>query len=425
VGVEVPIEDWLREVLDECDEDSGEVADYIPELASADPDRFAAALSTVGGHAYAVGHTDDLFSIQSVSKPFTYALALHDRGLAAVLDKIDVEPSGDAFNEISLEPSTGRPRNPMINAGAIAAHALVEGGSSEVRVERILDFFSELAGRQLAVDESVFESELGTAHRNLAIAHMLRTVGAIEDDPVDVVRGYTRQCSIEVTVADLARMAGTLANGGADPLGRERLVDAAVTRQVLSVMAACGMYDAAGDWFSTIGIPAKSGVSGAIIGVLPGQVGIAVFSPRLDGHGNSARGVRVFGRLSHDMGLHLMESSQGSRSSVRRDESGGDGDRPSVFELQGDIRFAEAETVMRAMADEPEGSGTVVLDLTRVHEMNPAGRRMVLEGARRLHLDGHPVSLVDPDGVLPDPDAGDGYVLEVFDDVDAARDAAS
>jgi glutaminase len=420
--VKVPIEDWLAEVLDQCDGDSGEVADYIPELARADPDRFGAALGTVRGHVYAVGHTELEFSIQSISKPFTYALALQDRGLDAVLEKIDVEPSGDAFNEISLEPSTGRPRNPMINAGAIAAHALVDGGSSEVRVARLLDFYSELAGRRLAVDEAVFESELGGAHRNLAIAHMLRTVGAIDDDPVDVVRGYVRQCSIDVTVTDLARMAATLANAGADPVEGERRLDPLVCRQVLSVMAACGMYDAAGDWFTTVGIPAKSGVSGGIIGVLPGQVGIAVFSPRLDRHGNSARGVQVFERLSRDMGLHLMESSQGSRSAVRQ-ERAGEGERPSVYELQGDVRFAEAEWILHALAEEPPGPGRVVLDLSRVYEINAAGRRMVLEAARRLHLDGHPVLLVDPDEVLPDPDAGDGYVLEVVGSVDEACSA--
>jgi len=416
--VRVPIEEWLHDVLGECDADSGAVADYIPELARADPDRFAAALGTVGGHVYATGDTDVRFSIQSISKPFTYALALQDRGLEAVLQRIDVEPSGDAFNEISLEPSTGRPRNPMINAGAIAAHALVEGGSADARVERILDFFSALAGRRLEVDEDVFESELGTAHRNLAIAHMLRTVGAIEDDPVEIVRGYTRQCSIEVTVTDLARMAATLANGGADPMGGAALLGRPDSRQVLSVMAACGMYDAAGDWFTTVGIPAKSGVSGGIIGVLPGQVGIAVFSPRLDQHGNSARGVRVFERLSHEMGLHLMESSQGSRSAVRREYVGED--RPSVYELQGDIRFAEAETVLHVLAEEPQGPGAVVLDLTRVYEVNDAGRRMVLEGARRLHLDGHRVALVDPDDVLPEPDAGNGYVLPAYDTVEDA-----
>lgn len=419
--MKVPIEDWLREVLDECGADDGAVADYIPELAGADPDRFAAALGTVGGHVYAVGDVEDRFSIQSISKPFTYALALQDRGLEAVLEKIDVEPSGDAFNEISLEPSTGRPRNPMINAGAIAAHALVSGGSAQARVERILEFFSCLAGRQLAIDEAVFESELGSAHRNLAIAHMLRTVGAIEDDPVEIVRGYTRQCSIEVTVTDLARMAATLANGGADPLGRERLLDAADSRQVLSVMAACGMYDAAGDWFTTVGIPAKSGVAGGIIGVLPGQLGIAVFSPRLDRHGNSVRGVRVFERLSRDMGLHLMESSQGSRAAVRCAQTGDD--RPSVYELQGDVRFAEAESVLHVLAEEPEGTGTVVLDVTRVYEVNAAGRRMVLEGARRLGLDGHRVVLVDPDGVLPEPDAGGGVVLEAFASLQQALEA--
>ncbi|NKF31354.1 glutaminase, partial [Pseudomonas sp. BGM005] len=147
----------------------------------------------------------------SISKPFTYALAIADRGLDAVLERIDVEPSGDAFNEISLEPETGRPRNPMINAGAIAAHALVSGDDSDARVERILDLYSRLAGRELSIAEDVFESEISSADRNMALAYMLRTVGTLDADPADVVRGYTRQCSVSVPVRDLARMASVLA----------------------------------------------------------------------------------------------------------------------------------------------------------------------------------------------------------------------
>lgn len=417
-----PIPDYLAQVLEECGGDDGAVADYIPELAQADPDRLAIAVATLDGVVATAGDADVAFSIQSISKPFTYALAIADQGLEAVVEKIDVEPSGDAFNEISLEPGSGRPRNPMINAGAIAAHALVEGSGADERFERVRSFYSRLAGRELGVDEAVFDSELGTADRNMAIAYMLRTVGTLEGDPPDVVRGYTRQCAVSVTVRDLARMAAVLAGQGRAPDG-EQLLEPQVARQVLSVMATCGMYDAAGDWLTTVGIPAKSGVAGGLIGVLPGQVGIAVFSPRLDRHGNSARGVRVFERLSRDMGLHLMEVSDVARSVVRRVERGAS--NVAVHEVAGDLRFVEAERVLRSLEEEPEGEAPVVLDLERVHRVNDVARRMLLEGVRRLHLDGHQVRLVDPSGVLgggdgQGPDAGDGYVPEVFEDAAAA-----
>jgi glutaminase len=416
-----PIPDYLAQVLEECGGDDGAVADYIPELAQADPDRLGIAVATLDGVVATAGDADVAFSIQSISKPFTYALAVADRGLERVLETIDVEPSGDAFNEISLEPATGRPRNPMINAGAIAAHGLVEGDDADERFARVLDLYSRLAGRRLDVDEAVFESELATADRNMAIAYMLRTVGTLDGDPPDVVRGYTRQCAVSVTVTDLARMAAVLAGQGRAPDG-EKLLEPRVARQVLSVMATCGMYDAAGDWLTTVGIPAKSGVAGGLIGVLPGQVGIAVFSPRLDRHGNSARGVRVFERLSRDMGLHLMEVSEVARSVVRRHHPGGAG--VPVHEVAGDLRFVEAERVLRSLQEEPVGDGPVVLDLERVHRVNDVARRMLLEGVRRLHLDGHDVRLVDPSRSLGGdeggPDAGDGYVPEVFEDAAAA-----
>lgn len=396
----------MAQLLTTCREDAGAVADYIPELAQADPERFAMAVSTPDGQVYSQGDTDVAFSIQSISKPFTYALAIADRGLAEVLRHIDVEPSGDAFNEISLDPVTGHPRNPMINAGAIAAHSLVEGAGHEERTDRILEFYSRLAGRRLGVDEAVFESELATADRNMAIAYMLRTVGTLEGEPQDVVRGYTRQCSAAVTVEDLARMAAVLASGGRSPDGQQ-VIEPSVNRQVLSVMATCGMYDAAGDWLTTVGIPAKSGVAGGLIGVLPGQLGIAVFSPRLDAHGNSTRGVQVFGRLNQDVGLHLMDAPEGARSVAQRYVQDG----IPVHEVAGDLRFVEAERVLRSFEEEPEGPGVVIVDLDRVHHVNDIARRMVLEGIRRLHEDGHPVRIVDPSKVLGVPETGEGEIV--------------
>ncbi|PQZ53535.1 glutaminase [Microbacterium sp. MYb54] len=404
--MQTPMIDYLHFLLDSVGTDAGAVASYIPELAHADPDKLAVAVASPDGVVYVAGDADAEFTIQSISKPFAYALAIADQGLDVVLEHIDVEPSGDAFNEISLDPETGRPRNPMINAGAIASHALVRGEDADARVGRILDLCSRLAGRQLSIAEDVFESELSTADRNMALAYMLRTVGTLHGEPTDIVRGYTRQCSVSVTVRDLARMASVLAAGGRTPDG-DQAIAPAINRQVLSVMATCGMYDSAGDWLTSVGIPAKSGVAGGLMGVLPGQVGIAVFSPRLDPHGNSTRGVRMFERMNRDLGLHLMDSTDSTRSVARRWEREG----VAVHEVMGDLHFVEAERVLRGFAQDPAGDAPVVVDLDRVHRTNDIARRMLLEGIRRLHLDGHEVRIVDPWGVLGSAETGSGELV--------------
>ena len=413
------IPDYLSEALTDVTSDtSGAPAGYIPELAAADPDRLGAAFATVDGEVYGAGDVDVEFTIQSISKPFTYALALTDRGFDPVLARVGVEPSGEAFNEISLEDGSGRPRNPMINAGAITTHALA--GSWDLdpgeRLERVVAGLSAFAGRRLEVDAAVCASELEHAHRNLAIAHLLRSHGILDEDPTAVVAGYTRQCSVLVTVRDLAMMAATLANRGVNPRTGERVVSEPAVRQVLSVMSTCGMYDAAGDWATQVGIPAKSGVAGGLIGALPGQIGIATFSPRLDAHGTSVRGVSLFERFSADMGMHLMEVPPPARSVVRSDHVVGSGaDAIRVLELQGGIRFAGAERVVReAVASEPAAAG-LALDLTMVHSLDDVARRMLLEVARRLTLDGHDVYVVDPESVLPDPDPGEGGRVTVLD----------
>lgn len=399
-----PVPDYLQEVLDSLSENTdGQVADYIPDLAHANPDVFGIAATTVDGRTHSAGDDEVEFSIQSISKPFAYAAALTDRGFDAVANTVGVEPSGEAFNELSLEGETRRPKNPMINAGAIATHSLL-GSSVDERVSRALSFFSTLAGRQLSVDESVCRSELDTADRNLAIAHMLRNYGIIADDAHAVVEGYTTQCSINVTVRDLSVMGATLANAGVHPVTGERVVARAVARQTLSVMAGAGMYDAAGHWLTSVGIPAKSGVAGGLLGSLPGQVGIGVMSPRLDAHGNSVRGVKAFQRLSDDMGMHLMESEPYG-SSVLRSIAEVSGEL--VVELQGVVQFSGAERVLDALARD-SSTGTAVFDVSRVDRFSDVGRRMVLEGMRRVALDERVVVLVDPDGALPDPDLGDG-----------------
>ena len=416
------VPDYLNDVIGEVESDvSGKVAQYIPELATADPDCLAAVFAMVDGEVHGAGDIDTAFTIQSISKAFVYAMALSDRGFDSVLAKVGVEPSGEAFNEISLESDTGRPFNPMINAGAITTHSLAGpiGLSPAERTERVVRGLSAFAGRPLSVDESVCASEMENAHRNLAIANMLRSYGILTEDPRAVVEGYIRQCSVLVTTRDLAMMAATLANGGVNPLSGEQVVDERVLRHVLSVMFTCGMYDAAGDWATQVGIPAKSGVAGGLIGTLPGQLGIATFSPRLDEHGNSVRGVSLFERFTSDMGLHLMEIPPPACAVVRSNRVRGEGaDAPRVVRLQGAIRFAGAERIVREVVSSAPAERRVVLDLSLVASVDDVSRRMLLEVARRLIQDGHDVYFVDPEKMVRDPELGDGLTLTVVNNLE-------
>lgn len=406
-----PVPDYLEEVLDGLREDrAGAVADYIPELAAAEPDQLGIALTTALGRTYAAGDADVEFTIQSISKPFAYAAALMDRGAGTVLSAVGVEPSGEAFNELSLEQDTRRPKNPMINAGALTVHSLLVGEDADpaARVERVRELFSRLAGRELRIDEAVCASELETAHRNLALAHMLRSYGILTGDVPTVVEGYTRQCSLLVTVRDLSAMAATLATGGIQPGTGEQVLDAATARQVMAVMASAGMYDGAGDWLVRVGIPAKSGVAGGMVGVLPDLVGIGTFSPRLDRQGNSRRGGRLFERLSQDMDMHLF-SPNGSRQDAARASTA---EGTTSVALEGVVQLTAASEMLDLLEDSDPATG-VLLDLGRVHSVTDLGRRMLLEGLRRIRLDGRGVALRDPRGTLPDPDLGDGTFPDV------------
>ena len=362
----------------------------------------------VDGELYASGDTDSLFTIQSISKPFVYALALADRGFERVLDKVGVEPSGEPFNEISLEDSSGRPLNPMINAGAITTHSLVgtETMNRAERMERVISGLSAFAGRSLDVDEAVYSSEIEHAHRNLAIAHMLRSHDILTENPTGVVEGYTRQCSLLVTVQDLAMMAATLANYGIQPVTGEQVVPKTVVRQVLSVMFTCGMYNAAGDWATQVGIPAKSGVGGGIIGAVPGQLGLATFSPRLDVHGNSVRGVSLFERFSSDMGMHVMNIPTVARSAIRANYRIGSGEKiTQVIQLQGRIRFAGAERVIREIVDTHYMGTRIALDVTRVYSVDEVAQHMLLEIMRRMRHEGYTVYLIDQDDTITNLEA--------------------
>jgi len=415
--MKTPLPDYLEHVLDECDgDDSGHLADYIPELANANPHRLALAMSTVDGEIYSVGDDDVEFTIQSMSKPFTYAYVLQQLGIDEVLEKVGVEPSGEAFNEISLGKD-GRPKNPMINSGAITTHSLIPIKDNVSSAEILRQFMSELAGRELCFDDSVYHSEIKTAYRNLSIGYMLRTVGILETDPVDIVNGYIRQCSILVTVKDLVRMGSVLANGGVDAQTGKRLLNRSVVRQVLSVMMSCGMYDAAGDWLTTVGIPAKSGVAGGILGVLPGQVSIAAFSPKLDEHGNSVRGIDMMERLSRDMGLHLMEGTPSAQTIVQSHYRTGQDASLSVYVLRGVLKFTEAEMLLRIFQREPVDQSTIIIDLTQISLIHDVGKRMFLEGVDRLIDDGHRLLLVDPEQRLDHARTHKDRVLHVYQDL--------
>ena len=281
----------------------GDVATYIPELGKADPDWFAIAIATMDGQVYAAGDLDVQFTIQSISKPFVYGIALDDRGTEFVLERVGVEPTGDPFNSITVDEESNRPFNPMVNAGAIATTGLLRGATAEAQWQRIASGFAAFTGSPMTVDESVFHSENATGDRNRAIAYLMRNFGMIDGDVDDVLELYFRQCSLLVTATDLAIAAATLAAGGRNPVTGQRALKEHHVANVLSVMQTCGMYDFAGSWTYDVGLPAKSGVSGGVIAVLPGQLGIAVFSPPLDKRGNSVRGIEVCRRIVRDFDL--------------------------------------------------------------------------------------------------------------------------
>ena len=380
----------------------GQVAAYIPELAKADPELFGICLATADGFVYESGDSRHEFTIQSISKPFVYGLALDDQGASQMLSKVGVEPSGDAFNAISLHKTTGRPLNPMINAGAIATTAQIRAETPEQRLQRILEMFARYTGRPMRIDREVYESESRTGHRNRAIGHLLRNFDVIEDDPTAAVDVYFQQCSIAVRCVDLALMGATLANQGVNPVTGERAIEDAHVENVLSVMASCGMYDFSGGWIYNVGMPAKSGVAGGVLAVLPGQLGIGVFSPRLDEQGNSARALKVCEELSRIWQLHQFNppyspqssrrlsytaaerSSTRTRHSVERACLREHGTRIRMVEIQGNLAFSTTEPIVRWIIGQADESRTVILDFLHVTAINSAAARLLAELADDL-----------------------------------------
>ncbi len=374
----------------------GEVATYIPELARADPDHFGIAVAMVDGTVYEVGDSRIPFTIQSVSKAFTFGLALRDYGRERLLELVGVEPTGDPFNAIELDEVHHRPHNPMVNAGAIAVTGLIEGGDADERWARIHQCLSTLAGHPLAVDEAVAASERSTGNRNRAIAYLMLASGMLRPEVEEVLDLYFRQCSVLVTAADLAMMGATLANGGRQPASGAPVFTGAQTSAVLSVMTSCGMYDASGEWLYRVGLPAKSGVGGGVLAVLPGHAAIAVYSPRLDERGNSVRGTLVCEELSATLGLHTFEVRPSSvalrsiddrttTSSLHRRAPADEvvlrehGHEIVVIELQGSLRFSGVERLGRHLVEATGDVRDVILDVRRVSEIHPVATHLFVD----------------------------------------------
>lgn len=285
----------------------GKVADYIPELAKVNPDYFGIAIVTVDGKVYSYGDTDISFSIQSISKPFIYALALEDNGEKVIAEKVGVNATGKPFNSvIAIEEMPKHLQNPLVNAGAIQITSAIKGKDSNDKWQRVLAFMQRLSDGHLALGNSVYQSEMATNQRNRAIAELLNAYHLMYSDAGDAVLRYTKACSLMVNVKQLAVMAATLANGGVNPETHLEVIPALYVQDVLSQMVTNGLYETSGQWWQTVGLPAKSGVGGGFIAIIPHQFAIAVFSPRLDNSGNSVRAQAVIKELSQQWHLHLL-----------------------------------------------------------------------------------------------------------------------
>jgi glutaminase len=285
----------IQKALDEAyakfkDLKEGKNADYIKELANVDPNIFGIAIVTTDGQVYTKGDITSMVSIQSVSKVFTMAKVMEEQGPQVIQDKIGVDATGMRFNSIvAVELQRGKEINPLVNPGAIASTSLVNGADSAAKWKSILDIHSDFAGRKLSLNWPVYVSEAGDNLRNQAIAHLLYAYNRMYFDPVEATDIYTKQCAINVNAKDLATMAATLANGGVNPVTKKKVVSPQTVMYTLPVMATAGLYDDSGIWLYNSGLPAKSGVGGGLLAVVPGKFGIAVVSPPLDAAGNSVK----------------------------------------------------------------------------------------------------------------------------------------
>lgn len=296
----------LKEAYDNFKNDtSGKNADYIPALAQVDSKLYGIAIVTTDGRIYKVGDVDQPFSIQSISKVFTLALAMEERGPEEVFKKVGSEPTGRAFNSIpAVVDMPTHAGNPYVNAGAIATASLIKGNADE-KWNKLLNFYSKAAGSKLTLLDDVYKSEAATNTGNKAISMLLAKYDRIYADPFESVDVYTKACSVGVTAYQLAVMGATLSNNGRNPLTGEQVINHENVPHILSAMMMAGLYDGSGGWAWHVGIPAKSGVGGGIVAVVPGKGAMAVFAPPLDEAGNSVKGQKAIAYVADKLGINI------------------------------------------------------------------------------------------------------------------------
>ena len=298
----------LKEIQDEITPllGQGKVADYIPALAEIDPHQFGMSITCNDGRVFNVGATDKKFSIQSISKVYSFTLALRTYR-CDLYQRVWREPSGDPFNSlVQLEHEEGIPRNPFINAGAIVVSDTLVSHFKDEALTKILDFIRESANDQeIVVDEEVAASEMEHGFRNMALANLMKSFGNLHNDVQSVVETYFAQCSVTMNTKELSRSMLYLANNGSDPITGKRILTPSQAKRINAVMLTCGHYDASGDFAFRVGLPGKSGVGGGIVAVVPGKMSIAVFSPALNEHGNSLVGTKALELFTTKTGLSI------------------------------------------------------------------------------------------------------------------------
>ena len=297
----------VQEAYDKFKGDTrGKNADYIPELAKVDSKLFGIAIVTTDNQSIAVGDTKTPFSIQSIAKVFSLALAMQEHGADKVFEKIGSEPTGRAFNSpVAVVDMPTHTANPLVNAGAIATVSLVTGATAQEKWNKILNFYGQVAGEKLALIDAVYKSEAATNTGNKALSYLLAKYDRIYADPFQSVDVYTKECSVGVTAVQLARMGATLANNGKNPATAQQVIKRENVPEILSAMMMAGLYDGSGGWSWHVGLPAKSGVGGGIVAIVPGKGAIAVFAPPLDEAGNSVKAQEVIQYVANKLDYNL------------------------------------------------------------------------------------------------------------------------
>ena len=308
--VEITMNGMLNDILEKCAtyKERGKVASYIPELAKVDKNEFGICVATDDGELFCSGDANNFFTMQSVVKPLILLLALMDNGMEAVRKLVGVEATGKPFDTFNYSDQALNAEhiNPMVNAGAITLCTLIKGDTYDEKFQRLLELVRKVASNpNLVVDERVYQSEKITGNKNRALAYMLKAYRLVSDDVEDMLDCYFKACSIKITAVDLARIALVFSKGGVEPDSKERLFDKRYARYINAILMTCGMYDGSGEFALNVGIPAKSGVGGGIMAVVPGRMGIGIYSPSLDAKGNSIAGIKALELLSQQLDLSI------------------------------------------------------------------------------------------------------------------------